>query len=366
LRGGLASGDQYWSDVAEAILGVPSLQTICLEESRADLCRPLFEKAVNKPHLQSLQLHGVDCSDELFQGLVLLTQLTYLDIGVEDRFSSQTRQLFKLSCLRVLHLRAYFNTMDNFRKVVEQMSELQELRVHVLDGDVALLDSILATLPMLTGVTIWRYTPTLRRPGSLLGRGIARVRDLSLLLADLGPDTLNEDQVGRLVTALTRLKSLEVLCHGPPVSKEFLSNLHLMPYLTKFCAKDPLEGFAAILRRDPLVIHVSAHFMERLPVLRHLELVAEVLALEQWDDDVKYIAALTGLTTLMISHDWSCNGGKGRVTFEQVKPLTTLRLLNSIKVSGPLKQAFGSRGFSEAMESLRRAMGFPPTSITLI
>jgi hypothetical protein len=210
---------------------------------------------------------------------------------------------------------------------------------------------------MLTGISIWDYTPSLRWPVSLRQGGLVRVRDLSVDAND------GELLCYQVVHLLTRLESLVVLCQDTCASRGFMSYPPLMPYLTKFCAEDSHR----CVRTRPLAVHVSALFLQRFPVLRHLELDAGVLVLEQWDHDVKYIGALTGLTTLMISHlDGSrYNGQENRLTFEEVKPLTTLRLLDSIQASGPLAHAIGSPEFREAMDSMRHVMGLPRTSIKI-
>jgi hypothetical protein len=367
----LLGGRELWNppnvnkyDLAEAILSLPSLNTICSSFDNYLWWEPLLERAVQKTQLQSLR--GVACFfEDVFQSLVLLTRLNCLELCIV-RLDSYHSQLSKLSSLRVFRLLLVDSIrISSLEEVVQNMPDLRELalRTRKLYGDVARLDSTLATLPKLTGITICPFTPDCEWPASLRRGGFARVRDLSMPLVVEVPAPL---QAGRSM----RLEGLEELLTGRGgagrgrvgrggtglcyrrATTRGLPNLPMMPYLTKFCAKATLNAPK---------IHVSARFLKRFPILQHLELEAPgVLALEQWNEDVKYIAALTNLTALMISHEQASSTSDIPLTFEMVRPLTTLRLLKSIKAQGPLAHAIGSREFREAMESLRHVMGLPP------
>jgi hypothetical protein len=172
---------------------------------------------------------------------------------------------------------------------MQPMVELREVTCWLKDPDLGALDSLLASRPLITSLSL-AGGPGPRDLYAMIGRseqlcpfldifrpnGFASLRHLSMLLIASMPDNL--DDVCELSTILTGLESLEVIFEDGACRDLFLTRLPPMPRLTEL----------QVWTQEVLPTS-SARFLAGLPQLRSLKLV-RVLAVPHWDDDVKHIA----------------------------------------------------------------------------
>eukprot|EP00884_Botryococcus_braunii_P003622 jgi/Botrbrau1/13260/Bobra.0074s0008.1 len=106
-------------------------------------------------------------------------------------------------------------------------------------------------------------------------------------------------------------------------------------------------------------------FLMGLPRLRSLEL-QNVLDARRWQDDARYVAALTELTELVM-YFFGCELEEdvSSFTLAQVQPLTTLTQLNSLRISEPWASGMACPEFQQALNGPRHQMGLPPVRLVL-
>eukprot|EP00884_Botryococcus_braunii_P000300 jgi/Botrbrau1/10270/Bobra.0140s0023.1 len=278
------------ADIPYAALQISSLATLHVNISDMS---PL-SKVSSLTRLQSLGSLSLSCDNDV-DLVVALTQLTHLTLhAAEWSFPESITRLSKLSGLQVLSLddADVYITMAQLAAIVRPMMQLQELSCWLLDPDVAALDPLLASLTALTSLNLgdrdldfrgWP-SPLPRFPGSFLPNGLAGLCSLTMVVQlDDYADACN------LATVLTGLQSLKVSFVSGVCRDLFLCHMAPMPHLRELSVRTYTV--------EQVRPWSSARFLTALPRLRNLYL-EEVLDEKRWDEDVRYIVALTELTKM--------------------------------------------------------------------
>jgi hypothetical protein len=297
--------------------------------------------------LKCLELVHVE-SDAEMEVVAELTRLTRLAL---DTTSPSVMPLSQLTALQELKIRAQ-SSLDalSFRQAVSPMVQLREL---TLGGsqyslfrwapDFTELDSLLPVLPAITCLVLEEATQSmlLWPPAGFRRNGFAGLRKLSLSL--LGFPV----RVTQLATVLPGLEALTFIGN----CQLLLSHPAPMPRLTELEAE----------HRDPNVDlpYVSGNVLARFPGLQQLCLRG-MLDVEQWNEDVEFLARLTNLRVLRISFV-SCYCPESflrRYTIEKLMVLTALKQLRLLELSSVLVFEPEVAKFWEAMKAIRHEMGF--------
>eukprot|EP00884_Botryococcus_braunii_P018059 jgi/Botrbrau1/4937/Bobra.0122s0019.1 len=328
--------------LAEAVLQLPRLHKVQSCDVDDRFMDTVLRNASRMTRLQSLTWLGRSRGGGL-EHVALLTQLTSLELTPKVRtMSSHLVQLSRLTSLQVLILWDASPNMDQLRQLVSPMTQLRELGLHSSDRDAAIrLDPLLARLPMITNLELRRPPDrALWLPVSLLPNGFASLRAVSLWIWKANPTN-----VVQLPKALTRLESLELNCEAL-VIEAFLSHLPGLRNLAELV----LISFKQSARLFPGL--ASLRFLEEAQRLKRLVLedVVDVLA---WDDGLRYLAILTGLTELRIRQTAPAQ----LLTSAQVQPLAGLTRLEQLVCSRPWGGAFHSADFGRALQGRQHELG---------
>eukprot|EP00884_Botryococcus_braunii_P008042 jgi/Botrbrau1/17239/Bobra.0015s0002.1 len=337
--------------LAEAVSQLPRLRNLRSLDRDDRFLGAVVRNATRMMCLQSLEcLAESRNAAEHLATLTQLTQLTHLSLGWlwQGDASSQLIQLSRLTSMQVLKLPRTELRIDQLRQLVSPMMQLRELQFCTWEADAAVeLDPLLARLPMMTKLDLSSLSPlpTVRLPASVLFNGFASLRAISLPLWGYG-----NSRVVQLAKAFTGLESLKLTC-SDHVVHTFLSHLP--------CARNLTE---LDLQFNGKFSHACAGLglLAELQNLKRLALLdpADVLV---GNDDVRSIAALTGLTELCIrqSSRWHAQP----LTSAQLQPLTALIRLKRLFSSSPLVATFRASGFRRALHGRQHELGLPPTYI---
>eukprot|EP00884_Botryococcus_braunii_P007314 jgi/Botrbrau1/16584/Bobra.0068s0015.1 len=309
----------------------------------ADLARLTHLQALEEVPLRS----RADC-----EALAAHTQLSRLAVSVPDDASVLLALLSCLTALQVLRLKVENLSPREVGELVAPMASLHTLCVdcEVIDPDLSQLDAVVATLPALTelsGLSVHAAASTILPEGPR-PNGFAGLRRLSLCLRD------DAGEWGNFSAALAGLEFLELTCTSVTLHK-VARQLPPMPHVTEL-------KITALLPES--LGYPSARFLAEMPRLRCLDL-RNVLDPSRWDEEVRYIAALTELRELGICSDlwWHEATRFASLRWTQVQPLTALRQLDVIKVTRPWEGAIQTLEFGNGMEQVRWEMGLPSTKI---
>eukprot|EP00884_Botryococcus_braunii_P008393 jgi/Botrbrau1/17555/Bobra.0166s0003.1 len=268
--------------------------------------------------------------------------------------SQVIRQLSRLTSLQVLRLpNTRYLSMDLLRQLVSPMTQLQELEVHGYDCHASGMDRLLACLPLMTKLGLKRSLWTVPwdpLPAHLLPNGFAGLRAVSL---DIRQDEL--PGAVQLAKAFTLLESLKLTCNKP-IADAFLSHLPCVRNLTELelvhCGEQglPFTVCASLGSLSP-----APAFLGLLPELQHLKRLALHDMVDNSDDAVRYLAALTGLTNLCIMQFQPAQP----LTSAQVQPLTKLIWLKRLSSNRPFGAALLSPEFWWQLRGRQYELGIP-------
>eukprot|EP00884_Botryococcus_braunii_P017578 jgi/Botrbrau1/4503/Bobra.0220s0036.1 len=258
-------------------------------------------------------------------------------------------------CLKRLSMEGAIFTTTQLRDMLVPMKQLQRLTVKDgWEGDVPELDSLLASLPEITYVKLdfaREPSPPFR---SFHPSGIASLRKLYLHLL---PSKM--DDVLRLRAVLTVLVGLTLLFEDPLVCRNFFTTLPQMPCLRELDLMVELVLYLEETAGQGNLQFLSAEFLVMLPQLKDLDLY-DVLALNRWNHDVRYLSKLTALTRLCLK---LYEADAPPLSHIKVQPLTNLTRLEVLSAEGQLGVAIASPQFQKALAGERHKMGLPCTRI---
>eukprot|EP00884_Botryococcus_braunii_P003634 jgi/Botrbrau1/13271/Bobra.0074s0019.1 len=308
-----------------------------------------------------------------FEAVAALTQLTRLSLDVRSGETQHLTLLSSLTTLQSLHVadgsRRYEPIMmQDVYELVERMPQLRELDLdaEVWDGDMERTVALVASLPAITSFKSVFFAEQGEVWESHCPVGLSKLRELSIPLAFSKhasplctasiPPPLGW-QVASFSAALTGLETLEIACE-PRDCYLLFSQLPPMKCLTRL--------FIGVEGRDKVhTAFTPGCFLMGLPRLRSLEL-QNVLDARRWQDDARYVAALTELTELVM-YFFGCELEEdvSNFTLAQVQPLTTLTQLNSLRISEPWASGMACPEFQQALNGPRHQMGLPPVCLVL-
>eukprot|EP00884_Botryococcus_braunii_P009188 jgi/Botrbrau1/18270/Bobra.0179s0004.1 len=265
-------------------------------------------------------------------------------------------ELSGLTALQVLRLEGTFHT-TNLVSLVKDMTKLRRLELALWDADVAEMDSLLAACPAITALELDIPFRGFRFPDIFARNGFSALRAPSITVFSNGHIACDIDGVLRFSSTLTGLSSLSADCDNRCCQK-LLAYLPPMPALTHLRVKSIVRPSTRKLSRP------SARFLAGLPRLRRLQL-ENVLDVERWDDDVKYLAALTELRVLVLKAGESAAECHDSISAVQFRPLTTLWQLDQVVASMPFLLPC-CKELVQGLKTARRLKGLPPTDFMML
>jgi hypothetical protein len=344
----IPAGDE--EELGEAVSELPRLRTLRILVRDDRFMDTVVRNASRMTRLQALEWCEEPRSGQ-WEHLALLTQLTFLSMSfwANSPLDLTLTPLSRLTSIQVLRLPKRGISMDQLHQVVSPMTRLQELQCSAFEAQG--LDPLLASLPMMTKLDLRKpFFYAAHRP---LPNGFASLHAVSLDLFPQWREQGMPSDVVQLAEAFTGLESLKLTCIGS-VAHAFLSHLPCLRNLTEleYC-RNEYYGLAA-------PAYVSLGLLAELQHLKRLSLV-DALDCLVWNDEVRYLAALTGLTDLCIRQ---CPPAQP-LTSAQVQPLTTLTRLEQLFSCKPWGAAFDSSGFKGALHGRQYELGLPCTYIGL-
>jgi hypothetical protein len=274
-------------------------------------------------------------------------------------WTSEVTQLSRLTDLLVLGLDGQpICTSELYSEITATMTKLMRLELSCWDADVKEMDSLLASLPAITALTLGHPANSYNFPDAFLSNGFAGLRHLDITLYGGEQIACDIDGMLRLSSALTGLHKLVVASDNRSCQK-LLAYLPRMPDLTSLLVSSDIRRSTRKLSRP------TARFLEKLPSLRSLNL-QNVLDVKRWDEDVKYVAALTNLRFLSLQGGQTeAEAAMERLTEEQVRPLMALWRLNSVLTTDPWNMSH-CKELHQTLKSLRDLWGRPETQFTAL